>query len=60
MGFANIFRFIGDLTAFNDCGEFERNFHEIYSPELELRKESLGYLEGSFLDLMITIKDKQF
>ena len=43
------------MTALNDCGDFERNFHEIYSSELELKKKNLGYLEGEFLDLMITI-----
>ena len=47
------------MTALNDCGDFERNFHEIYSSELELKKKNLGYLEGEFLDLMITIKDKK-
>ena len=57
--FGNVFRFIGDMTALNDCGDFERNFHEIYSSELELKKKNLGYLEGEFLDLMITIKDKK-
>ena len=47
------------MTALNHCGDFERNFHEIYSSELELKKKNLGYLEGEFLDLMITIKDKK-
>ena len=47
------------MTALNDCGDFERNFHEICSSELELKKKNLGYLEGEFLDLMITIKDKK-
>ena len=47
------------MTALNDCGDFERNFHEIYSSELELKKKNLGYLEGELLDLMITIKDKK-
>ena len=47
------------MTALNDCGDFERNFHEIYSSELELKKKNLGYLEGEFLDFMITIKDKK-
>lgn len=47
------------MTALNDCGDFERNFHEIYSSELELKKKNLGYLEGEFLDLTITIKDKK-
>ena len=32
--FGNTFRFIDDLNAINDDGEFERNFQEIYPPEL--------------------------
>ena len=39
-GFANILRFINDLTVLNDGGEFERNFREIYHPELKLKKEN--------------------
>ena len=38
---ANMFRFIDDLTALNDGGEFERSFKEIYPPELVLKKENL-------------------
>ena len=53
-------KFIVDLVALNDYNEFERSFHEIYSPYLRLKKENLGYLAGSFLDLMITILDKIF
>ena len=37
--FSNTFRFIDDLNAMNDGGEFERHFKEIYPPELELKKE---------------------
>ena len=37
-GFGNIFRFIDDLTAVNNCGKFERSFHNIYPPELELKR----------------------
>ena len=33
------FRF-KDLTVLNNDGEFERGFIEIYSPELELKKEN--------------------
>ena len=58
--FGNIFRFIDGLTALSDCGEFERSFHEIYTPELEIKKEYLGCLEVSFLNIMITIKDEKF
>ena len=49
--FGNVFRFIDDLTALCDYGEFDSNVHEIYPPELELRKANPGYLEGSFLDI---------
>ena len=58
--FANTFRFIDDLTALNDGGEFERSFREIYPPELELKKENVDYSEGSFLDLQIKIINNRF
>ena len=32
------FRFIDDLNAINDGGEFEKNFHKIYPIELEFKK----------------------
>lgn len=38
--FSNTFRFINDLKVLNDDGDFERSFRKIYSPELELQKES--------------------
>ena len=50
---------IDDMTALNDCSEFERNLRKIYSPVLELKKENLGYHEGSLLYLKTTIKDKK-
>ena len=56
--FRNSFRFLNDLTALNDYGEFERSFLEINSRDQELKK-NFGRLEESFLDLMITIKDKK-
>ena len=38
----NYFKFIDDLTVLTDGGEFEsKNFREIYSPELELKKENI-------------------
>ena len=40
----NTFRFIDDLTAANDYGEFERSFKEIYPPELTLKKENRDLL----------------
>ena len=54
------FKFIDNLNVLSYCVEFERSFHEIYPPKLELKKENLDYLDGSFLDLMIIIKDKRF
>ena len=58
--FGTIFRFIDDLTALSTCGEFEKSFHEIYPPKLESKKEHHSYLEGSFLDLLISMRDKRF
>ena len=58
--FSNTFRFIDDLNAMNDCGEFERHCHEIYPDELELGKENLNDSEASFLDLDIRIVDQKF
>ena len=55
-----MFRFIDDLAAINDGGEFENSFHEIYPPELELKKENIGNTEGSFLDLFLEIEDNKF
>ena len=56
----NIFRFIDDLNAINDAGEFEKHFQDIYPGELELGKENSSNLEASFLDLDIKIKDGRF
>ena len=57
--FRNTFRFIDDLLAVNDDGEFEKCFKKIYPPELELKKEHSGD-SVSFLDLCITIKGRSF
>ena len=57
--FCNTFRFIDDLFAINDHGEFERSFREIYPPELELKKEHSGDVV-SFLDLSIRKEDRKF
>lgn len=58
--FGNVFILIDDLTVLNICDEPERSFWEIYPTELELKKENLGYLEGSFLALISAMKDKEF
>ena len=57
--FSNTFRFIDDLCAINDDGLFERHHHEIYPPELELKKEHGGE-RVSFLDLEIAKANKKF
>ena len=54
--FESTFRFIDNLTVLNDGGEFERKLREIYSPELELKKENDINHEISFLDLGLKIK----
>ena len=56
----NIFRLIDDLNSINDGGEFESNFSDIYSEELQLRKENTDKHEASFSDLDIKIKDRKF
>ena len=58
--FCNTFRFIDDLIAINDHDEFERNFLEIYPPELQLKKENIDHHNASFLDLDISICQNQF
>lgn len=40
--FVNIFKFIDELTAVNDCGEFEKTFNEIYPTESELKNKHFG------------------
>ena len=52
-------RFIDDLCAINDGGEFGRAFRDIYPPELELKVEHEG-TEASFLNLHIRIQDGIF
>ena len=57
---ANNFRFIDDLAAINDGGEFSRSYLEIYPPELELSRENADILSASFLDLHIKIRQGKF
>ena len=56
----NIFRFIDDLNAISDGGEFESNFSNIYPDESHLGKENTDKHEASFLELNIKIKDRKF
>ena len=58
--FGNVFRFIDDLNALNDDGLFEKYHKEIYPVELELKKENLVNTKATFLDLDISIVNKQF
>ena len=58
--FSNIFRFIDDLNAINDGEEFSRTYHEIYPPELDLKKENCVNTSASFLDLDINIQHREF
>ena len=52
-------RFIDDLLALNDGGEFGRNHNNIYPVELELKLEHSGR-EATFLNLHIRIEDGKF
>ena len=58
--FGYVWRYIDDLSAVNDDKIFENNIHNIYPPELELKKENTGYLSASFLDIDITIVNDKF
>ena len=57
--FRHIFRFIDDLIALNDDGEFARSFREIYPPEMELKRENHEDTAASYLDLGLEIEDKR-
>ena len=52
-------RFIDDLCALNDGGEFRRVHKDIYPSELELKEEHSGS-EASFLSLFININEGIF
>ena len=52
-------RFVDDLCALNDGGEFGRSYHNIYPEELELKVEHQGQ-HASFLNLDINIVDGRF
>ena len=57
--FHSTYRFIDDLCALNDGGEFGKVFKDIYPEELELKLEHSGQY-ASFLNLDITIEDGIF
>ena len=52
-------RFIDDLCAINDGGEFQNTFHGIYPPSLELKIEHCG-THATFLNLDINIFENKF
>ena len=58
--FRHVFRFIDDLLAINDGGEFERLHNEIYPDELVLNKENNSSDAATYLDLDIKIVDGVF
>ena len=57
--FRHVFRFIDDLISFNDDAEFVKSFHEIYPPEMEVKKENEEDTAASYLELGMAIKDKK-
>ena len=54
-----VMRFIDDLCAINDGGDFAESFKEIYPKELELKIEHQG-THATFLDLDISLIDGKF
>ena len=58
--FSKVFRFIDELNALNNSGEFEQSFKETYLPELILKKQNASSNERSLLDLFVKIGDNQF
>ena len=57
--FHSLKRFIDDLCAINDGGEFERSICNIYPKELGLKFEHQGD-RATLLNLGIIIKEKTF
>ena len=55
--FRHIYRYIDDLQAINDYGEFEKSIGEIYPRELVLNKENTVDTATCFLDMSLKIKD---
>lgn len=59
--FLYTYRYIDDLNAINDNGQFSKHYKEIYPPELILNKENPHHNKSAtFLDLEININNKQF
>ena len=58
--FGSVFRYIDDLLAINDGGEFEKHYPEIYPSELELKKENVVNTETNFFELNIRLSERLF
>ena len=58
--FSNTFRFIDGFCAIKEHLEFDRNFKNIYSSELKLKKKNISTSKASFLDLSMIIQNKKF
>ena len=56
--FGNVFRYIDDLLAISDNGEFERNYRNIYPPEQALKKKNVNNDSASFLDFQLSIVNR--
>jgi hypothetical protein len=57
--FANTFRYIDDLITFNNNGELQKVFSEIYPKQLNLKKENKQDSWATFLDLRVQIREGQ-
>ena len=58
--FRHMFRFIDDLIAMNDCGEFLRSFHEIYPQEMVLKRENTNDTEANYLEMGLQVVSNIF
>ena len=57
--FADLFCFKDDLYAINDYLKFDKNYKDIYSPDIKLKRESVETSEVSFSELYIIIEKKE-
>ena len=56
----NVFRYIDDITAINDKGEFEQNIGNIYLASLELCKVNSCNHSADVLDISVSINNNKF
>ena len=52
----NSFRFIDGLLSLNDNSNFEKSYKDIYTTELELKRENNSNSCASFLDIYVLHK----